>query len=237
MGVWHEGTVVGFDLETTGVDPHSARIVTAAVVHHQADESSGAATRNWLVDPGIPIPVQATEVHGITTEHARAHGQRAESAVVEIAGALADAWSAGLGIVIFNAAYDLTLLDAELRRYGHAPLAARPGWSEALIIDPLVIDRAVDRYRKGKRTLQDAARHYEIVAEGAHSANGDAIATCRLARALALRFPEVGAADAMALVSQQRVWAGEWAVRFQAYLRSRGRADAVIDGTWPLRVA
>lgn len=232
---WHEGTVVGFDLETTGTNPLTARVVTAAVVHLQADDTVGEGSRHWLVDPGVEIPAPATAVHGVTTAQARAQGQQAAGAVAEIAAALADAWSAGLPIVIFNAAYDLTLLDAELCRYGQAPLQERAGFAEALVIDPLVIDRAVDRYRKGKRTLQDAAVHYGIVAEGAHSADGDAVATCRLARAIAARYPEVAAAEPAALRAQQQVWSNEWAVRFQAYLRSKGQAEAVIDGAWPLR--
>lgn len=236
-GAWHDGTVVGFDLETTGTDPLAARIVTAAVVHHLPDDTEGDMSRRWLVNPGVDIPAAATAVHGITTEHARTNGEPAARAVAAVADALAAAWSARLPIVIFNAAYDITLLNAELVRHGLVPLTGRAGWAEALIVDPLVIDRAVDRYRRGKRTLQDAARHYRILAHDAHSADGDAVATCRLARAIAARFPEVAAAEAAALRSQQQVWSGEWAARFQAYLRSRGHADAVVDGTWPLRVA
>jgi DNA polymerase-3 subunit epsilon len=237
LGAWHDGTVVGFDLETTGTDPLEARIVTAAVVHHLADDTEGDASRRWLVNPCVDIPPSATAVHGITTDHARAHGLPAGVAVAAVADALVAAWSAGLPIVIFNAAYDVTLLNAELLRHGLVPLTARAGWKDALIVDPLVIDRAVDRYRRGKRTLQESARHYRILAHDAHSADGDAVATCRLARAIAARFPEVAAADAAALRSQQQVWSAEWAVRFQAYLRSQGRAEAVIDGAWPLRIA
>lgn len=233
---WHDSTLVGFDLETTGTDPLTARVVTAAVVHHQVDDGIGGLSRRWLVDPGIDIPEAAAAVHGITTAHARTHGEQAASAVAAVADALTEAWSAGLPIVIFNAAYDVTLLNAELLRHRLVPLTERTGWADALIIDPLVIDRAVDRYRRGKRTLQDAVQHYRIQAGGAHSADGDAVAACRVARAIAMRYPEVAGAEAAALLSQQRVWSTEWAVRFQAYLRSRGQADVVIDGTWPLRV-
>lgn len=233
---WHGGTVVGFDLETTGTDPLTAHIVTAAVVHHEPGGTTGPGSRTWLVDPGVPIPEAATAVHGITTDYAREHGANAQISVISIAEALADAWSAGLAIVIFNAAYDLTLLNAALLRQGGIPMADRQGFESALIIDPLVIDRAVDRYRKGKRTLSDMTAHYGIAAPDAHSADGDALATCRLARAIATRYPEVGAADPAALLSQQATWSAEWATRFQAYLRSQGKADAVVDGTWPLRV-
>lgn len=234
---WDVGTLVGFDLETTGTDPMRARVVTAAIVHHQMDDVVGPQSLHWLVNPGIEIPEPATAVHGISTAYAREHGEESAPAIEAIAASLTAAWTAGLPVVIFNAAYDLTLLNAELLRTGSVPLTSRPGWHEALIIDPLVIDRAVDRYRRGKRTLQDAARHYEILATDAHSADGDAVATCRLARAIASRYPEVAQASPMALRSQQQVWSTQWATHFQAYLRSRGDAGVIIDGTWPLKAA
>lgn len=234
-GPWHEGAIVGFDLETTGTDPLSAQVVTAAIVEQLPDGTVGERSRNWLVDPGVEIPAAATAVHGITTEYARQHGAAASEATAQIADALEGAWTGGLPIIVFNAAYDLTLLNAALIRCGARPLPDRAGWAAALIIDPLVIDRAVDRFRRGKRTLQDMTTHYQVLATDAHSADGDAVATCRLARAIARRFPEIGSADSVALRSQQAVWSSEWAARFQAYLRSQGKADALIDGTWPLR--
>lgn len=236
MRRWADGPLVGFDLETTGTDPLVAHIVTAAVVHHLPDDTVAEASRTWLVNPGVPIPEAATAVHGVTTAEAAARGDDPAVAVPSIALELQTAWSDGFPIVIFNAAYDLTLLNVALIRLGSTGLVDRPGWTEALIIDPLVIDRAVDRFRRGKRTLADMTAHYGVSATDAHSADGDAVATCRLARALAARFGDVATADAAALRSQQQVWAKEWSTRFQAFLRSQGRADAVIDGTWPLRL-
>ncbi|MBN9609404.1 MAG: 3'-5' exonuclease [Actinobacteria bacterium] len=233
---WHLGILVGFDLETTGTDPMTARTVTAAVVYVRSDGTVDPRSQRWLVDPGVPIPDQATAVHGITTEHARAHGVPVDVAVGEIASALQRAWQAGLPIVVFNAAYDLTLLEASLARHGLPGLASRDGWASAAIIDPLVIDRAVDRYRRGKRTLQVAAEHYRVAATDAHSADGDAIAACLVARSIASAYPEVGNAPVDALHRQQAEWSRVWATHFQAYVRSRGDASAVIDGTWPLRL-
>lgn len=234
---WHTGTLVGFDLETTGTDPLTARAVTAAVVYVRPDGTADPRSQRWLIDPGIRIPEQATAVHGITTEHARANGIPVGQAVLQIAAALQSAWTARCPIVVFNAAYDLTLLDASLARHGLPRLAERLGWPTAVIVDPLVIDRAVDRYRRGKRTLQAAAAHYGVTATDAHSADGDAVAACLVARAIAAGYPEVGNAPADALHRQQAEWSRMWAAHFQAYLRSRGSADAVIDGTWPLRFA
>src|SRR5699024_6021130 len=140
--------------------------------------------RTWLVDPGIEIPASAADVHGISTEHARAHGTPAATAVPQIIAALGEAFEAGLPLVVFNAAYDLTLVAAAARRHDLPPVTAMPGWRRACIIDPLVLDRGVDRYRRGKRTLQVMAEHYRVQARDAHSAGGDAVAACDLARAI-----------------------------------------------------
>lgn len=232
---WHRGTIVGFDLETTGTDPRTARIVTAALVYCEPDGAVGAGSQGWLVDPGVPIPAAATAVHGIDDERARRDGVPAAVAVPEILRALDAVCAAGLPLVVFNAAYDLTLVAAAARRHDLPPVTAMPGWRRACIIDPLVLDRGVDRYRRGKRTLQVMAEHYRVQARDAHSAGGDAVAACDLARAIARAHPQVAGADGEALHAQQVEWSREWAVSFQAYLRSRGNATAVIDGTWPLR--
>ncbi len=146
---WHAGTLVGFDLETTGVDTTTDRVVTAAVVHVSP---SGQVTRarEWLVDAGVRIPTAAHAVHGVSTEQVRASGRPSSVAIAEIVQELETAWTSGLPVVIFNAPYDLTLLDAEAVRSGLPRLATRPWWSAAWVIDPMVIDRGVDRYRTGK---------------------------------------------------------------------------------------
>jgi DNA polymerase-3 subunit epsilon len=69
--MWADLPMVSFDLETTGVDVEADRIVTASIVRVTAGERSVA---EWLVDPGIEIPQEATDVHGITTAQARADG-------------------------------------------------------------------------------------------------------------------------------------------------------------------
>ncbi|MCA1943131.1 MAG: 3'-5' exonuclease, partial [Yonghaparkia sp.] len=76
-----------FDLETTGVDVRTARIVTACVA---VLDASGAvvARRDWLADPGVEIPEGAAAIHGITTERARAEGRPAAEVVAEVVGEL-----------------------------------------------------------------------------------------------------------------------------------------------------
>ena len=53
--MWMERVAV-FDLETTGVDPREARIVTAFIGLIDADGELERGT-DWLADPGVEIPV------------------------------------------------------------------------------------------------------------------------------------------------------------------------------------
>lgn len=231
---WHAGDLVGFDLETTGVDTSIDRVVTAAIVHM---DRHGAVRRfrNWLVDSIVPIPAAATAVHGVGTQYARTHGRPWRAAIAEIIHELEAAWSSGLPVVIFNATYDLTLLDAEAARARLPRLGARPWWASAWVIDPLVIDRGLDPHRTGKRTLGATAEHYAVQARDPHSAVGDAVTACSVARALTAEHQLIATADAATMHSAQVGWHFDWAVHLQAYLRSRGDSSVEIDRAWPLR--
>lgn len=55
-----------FDLETTGVDPMNDRIVQIAVIKLNPDGSS--IEKEMLINPEMPIPFEASEVHGITDD-------------------------------------------------------------------------------------------------------------------------------------------------------------------------
>ncbi|WP_334147939.1 exonuclease domain-containing protein [Microbacterium sp.] len=219
-----------FDLETTGVDVTIDRIVTA---HVGVLDASGRqiAARSWMADPGVPIPEGATAVHGITTSYARAHGRPAREVVADVTGALRSLLSQGVPIVAYNAAYDFSLLTHEAHRHGIAPLV-----DPSPIIDPLVIDKAYDRYRRGKRTLEVVAAHYAVPLEGAHEAAADAIAAGRVAQALARQFELP--ASLVELHTRQIGWARSQAESLTEYFVSVGRLDPddTLDGTWPVRI-
>lgn len=227
MTAWWEGPLVGFDTETTGVDVTQDRIVTACV-----------DSMMWLLDPGVPIPEGAAAVHGISTEKAQAEGEPPAPALDVIAGRLVAAWGDGVPVVAFNGCFDLSILDHELARHGLPTLPDRLGGTQMLVVDPLVIDRHVDRYRRGKRTLTAACTHYGVDLDevDAHTSHGDAAAAVELARTIGAAHPQVGNVPIAALHELQRRWHAEWAEGFQAYLRGQGK-DETIDGTWPLRPA
>ena len=218
-----------FDLETTGIDVTTSRIVSAHVGVIGPDGAVLEQT-DWLADPGVEIPEQASAVHGITTERARAEGRPAAIVVGEIVAALADVLHRGIAVTIYNASYDLSLLAAEARRYDLEPLVA-----PAPIIDPLVLDKAVDRYRKGKRTLEAAALHYGVSLTDAHDAGADAVAAGRVAQALAAAFPAELDIDATELHARQIAWGAEQAASFQDYMRRTHNPDFTDSGLWPVR--
>lgn len=225
---WTERVAV-FDTETTGVDPESARIVTAFVGIIGADGEVERGTE-WLADPGVEIPERAAAVHGITTEMAREEGQPAAEVVAAVRAALAWIGQHGLPLVVYNAPYDITLVDAECRRHGLPPVALGPQ-----VIDPLVIDKAVDRYRRGKRTLGDAVGVYSVELVDAHDAAADAVAGGRVALALAGKYPDEVDIPLAELHQRQIEWSTAQADDFEAYMRRERDPEFRASRGWPVR--
>lgn len=225
MSSWSDRPICAFDLETTGRDPSTARIVSACVV---VIDGSCVESRTWLLDPGIDIPADASSVHGISTEYAVRFGQDYAEGYEEIREALHNSWARDHAVVAFNASYDLTVMHAEGVRIGKAPLV--PG----LVVDPYVIDRALDTTRKGRRTLGAVCEHYGICLESAHEAESDAVAVAGLARELAVQFPQLTELD---LMVDQADWHAERQCDFAEYLSSQGRSVADINSQWPIRLS
>lgn len=236
---WADQTMLAFDTETTGPDPLTARIVTATAT--MITPGGAITTTDWLADPGIEIPVEATAVHGITTEHAREHGRPAAEVIAEIRRVLEWYWAEGIPVVAFNANYDLTVVGRECARHDLPPfVVAGP------VIDPLVIDRHIDPYRRGKRRLADVCTHYGVSLDRAHSSAADALAAARVAWKIAQRHPEVGTLELRALHQQQAQWHASWAEGFESWLRDAKRRDGaseaelnavVVEREWPVRGA
>lgn len=231
---WLDEPMVGFDTETTGVSTASDRIVTAALITRTGD--GAPSTRTWIIDPGIPIPERATEVHGISTEYAREYGSSPADALDEIASILASALAAGVPVVGFNVQYDLSILEAELARNGLPTLAERLPRGIRPVVDPLVLDRHLDRYRRGKRKLIDVCQTYGVVVNAAdlHAADADVLATLDVVRAIATRYPAIGTVALSDLHDQQIEAHRVWATEFSAWLRSRGTTEDLPCPDWPV---
>lgn len=205
MTAWWDGRAVGFDTETDGKDPTDARLIQWCVARIRPGE---AAAWTELVKTERPVPAEATGVHGISTELADKDGLDREVAVAAIAARLAEATGTFADgcppVVAHNAAYDLTVLDREMRRTGVGSLGHENGKVRIRVdgreigsfhvIDTMVIDKYIDRYRKGppeggRNTLTVACAFYRVpMPDGAaHNAEADTLGAARLAWAIARR--------------------------------------------------
>lgn len=225
MSAWYDGRLVGFDVETSGVNYEEDRIVTAAVVACGGGQET--ETLSLLIDPGVEIPEGATAVHGISTERARAEGVEAREGIASLLSALGGYVSQGVPVVAFNARFDLTMLDREARRYGLGPLR------DPLVLDPFVLDKHFDQFRKGKRTLGRACEVYRVELDNAHDAGADALAAARVIWRMGREIPELRG-NCLGWVHDRQVeWAAEQARSLEAYFRKQGR-DEIIEQRWPV---
>ena len=216
--------LAGFDLESTSTDAETARIVQICC------GVPGGSVAAGYVNPGIPIPVEASEVHHITdamVETARPEGEAAEL----VADLLYHYWRNGTPIVGTNICYDFTLLDRALRRAG------KEGFRICgPVIDTYVLDKAVDRYRKGSRKLIDTARHYGVpLGEDAHDARVDTWAAVQIAVVICSQSPMVRSMDLRELYTFQQRAYYEQKVSLYNYFQRNGIEFTPEPLDWPIR--
>lgn len=237
MTCWYEGPLAAFDTETTGSDVEGDRIVSAALV---VQDDAGAAPRvtRWLVDPGVPVPRAATDVHGLTDDFLHRNGRWPAPAVAEMAGSLADQCAAGRPLVVLDAPFDLTLLDRELRRHRASRLARYLDRSPVAVVDPRVLDLHLDRYRKGHRTLPELCGRYgvELSTHGTEpDATAGALAALQLARAVGRRFAvRLERLSAAELHRLQAAWHTTQQRGPRSWFTRTGTRPPTAPG-WPLR--
>lgn len=237
---WHHGPSTPYDVESTGTDVFTDRIVTATVIDldpRRTNTAAGAAApQSWLLDPGIDIPAGATDVHGITTEKARAEGGDPAQVLPLVAQLLCASLDDGVPVIAMNAAFDFTMLHSELLRHGHSALAAEFARLAAHgpVVDPYVIDKAFDTYRPGKRTLTALCQHYQVRLDGAHDATEDALAAARVLWKQMARYPELAAMALPNLHRAQTGWRREQCASLESYFRRKDPNCASVPGGWPL---
>lgn len=215
--------MLSFDLETTSANPREARIVTSALVKIDGREVDA---KEALADPGVEIPEAAAKVHGITTEKARAEGRPHEDVLKETVDAIKAAWDEGLTLIVYNAAYDLTVL----RQLTGDFTVTGP------VFDPYVIDKAKDKYRKGRRTLGDVCNEYKVDLGNAHEATSDAMAAARIAwKQVKQRWPELTHMSEEELMEFQAVSYYEMQSSLKNYLQGQGKDVSDVNTSWPLQ--
>lgn len=173
--------LVFFDLETTGQEKETDRIVQFAAVKMLTDGTE----RRWetLINPGCPIPPAATKVHGITDAMV-ADAPTFAAVAAKIWSALLDCDLAG-----FNARrFDVPLLIAEFARVRGFE-AAPDDLAGRAIVDPMRIF-----HQREPRDLGAAHRFFlgEELA-GAHQAMNDVVAAQRVFLAQLERYEDLPA--------------------------------------------
>lgn len=163
-----------FDLETTGTDKMNDRIVEIAII----EWDGGIKNRfHSYVNPGMPIPTAATEVHGITDEMVRSY-----PSFKDVAG---DVFSFIVGCDLggFNSnAFDIPMLYVELNRAGF----------ELDLKNINFIDACNIFKRKEERTLSAANIFYTGLShDNAHNAMDDVLATINVYNAQLERYPDL----------------------------------------------
>jgi DNA polymerase III subunit epsilon len=218
VGDWTEGEVLALDFETTGVDRFNDVPVSFALI----SVVDGVAVASWsgLIDPGCDIPLEATQVHGITSEQARAEGMPLSLALGLVMDAVVAAGRRGVPVAGMRLDYDLTILDVQATRVGDRGLVAR-GW-HGPVLDAAVLDRQFDSDREGRRTLRDLCDHYGVEIGRAHDAWADALASVQVLFAFATRFPGVRARDLGRLHEDQVRWHREWTADQEGWRLAQG---------------
>jgi DNA polymerase-3 subunit epsilon len=170
------GPVCALDVETTGTDPATDRIIEVGVVRVEPD--GHARVLSQLIDPGRPVPPPATTVHGLTDGHLA--GRPGFAAIAP--GLLS--FLGGADLVGFHLPFDLLVLTAEFARAGmEFDLAGRA------VLDALAIFR-----RKEPRDLAAAVRLYlGRRHRGGHRAVADAAAALEVLDAQLARYPDLPA--------------------------------------------
>ncbi len=180
--VWAEASFAVIDFETTGLDPTTDRVLEMGVVCF--DEGVMTSSQNWLIHPTIPVPPEASAVHGITDEML-AGQPRFEQIWPEIRSCLE-----GRLPVAYNAGFDKRFLLAELERMGETTWGDElPPVMQAEVewVDPLVWVRELFPDRSAK--LGEICQHLGIPLDEAHRAANDAEATGKVLLAMTDRMP------------------------------------------------
>lgn len=243
MSTFADVRKLAWDTETTGPNPLEDRIVTAAIVVRGGGREDRVFS--WLINPGVPIPAEAAEFHGVTDAMVQADGQDPKTALDEIATNLFQAAMWGMPIIAFNQSFDWTILHHDLVRHGLPTVEERLAEYSGTplpLVDPHVIDRQVDRCVKGsgQRKLKPTAERYGVQLTDWHTAEADALAALLIAEAQFERCPQLNDMGLRQLFAAQKAWRAEQQAGLQEWFRTKatveqgGDPGKVIDGSWPL---
>lgn len=216
---WVELPIVVMDVETCGLDPEKHGVVEFAAVRFEM----GMPVKRFgtLVDPCMPIPAEASEIHGIKDEDVDGKPTLAQ-AIIEAAPLLVGAYPAA-----YNASFDrsfiLPALDDGPSVFPKA-LTFDPDWPW---LDPLVMVRKFDSRvpGKGRHKLAASCERHGIPLNEAHRAQDDAEAAGRLMFKLVDENQAVGNLTISEMLRRQKMRAAEQEADFQKWLARQPKRD------------
>ena len=160
-----EKSIIYFDIESTGVETESARIVELACIKYNPDGTQEEKTIK--VNPTIPIPIEASDVHGITDEMVKDL-----PTFKQYAQAIRN-WFEGCDLAGFNSDnYDVPLLSAEFERSGLEGISWNPNLLDIIKLYRLLYPNTLSEVYK-RLTGKEL--------EGAHGAVVDILGTKEIA--------------------------------------------------------
>ena len=168
--------IVFFDLETTGINIASDRIVEIAIL--KVFPNGNKESKTWLVNPERDIPKESSDIHGISNERVAL-----EPTFKELAASVNEMIE-GCDLAGFNSnRFDIPLLAEELMR----------AEIDFDMKDRQAIDVQVIFHKKEQRTLGAGYQFYcgkEL--EGAHGAEADTNATYEILLAQVDKYGDIG---------------------------------------------
>lgn len=170
--------VLAFDLETTGLDVRTDRVVQIGAVAMLGERILEAPRIDQLIDPGMAIPAAASRIHGL--DDARVGGA---PRFVDLAGVLRELMG-GRIVVGHHIGFDLAVLRHEAARAGIA-------WREPPSLDLALLVGALDPGLR-EPTLEAVASRFGLTVRGRHSALGDAVMAAEAFAALLPKLRDAG---------------------------------------------
>ncbi|MFT8703875.1 exonuclease domain-containing protein [Bifidobacterium aquikefiricola] len=222
--------LLGFDTETTGARPGRDAIVSATLVLRNPELGHDHdVLGEWIINPHRHMSPGASKVNGFTDDYLEEHGIEPEEALESITKVIVSAQNSNIPLLAYNAPFDVAMLQHDLGQWKLDTLESRITNDSLLIVDPLVIDRAVS-HRSGKRTLSYTTEYYGVEPDGDfHNATADTVAAVDLIGPMTTLYPQVGRLKIGELMAWQQHAHGIWKDSFNQWLTSKGRRP-IQDG-------
>jgi len=231
---WYDSVLAVLDFEATGPDPTKDRAVQVALVVEAPGGYVLPHSFFAYINPGeegfkLMEQSEASSVNNLDRTTLESNGVSPLQAFTTLLIKLNGLVHLNIPLVIYNAVYDWRLFHYECSRL------ALPKPPSLPIVDPLLIDYQVDKYRKGSRKLVATAQHYRLKVDEAkaHDAVYDCILTAEVARQIVRKYSRLKSYSLQELQRLQRRWYKAWAEARNRYWARIGEDKRIDCMDWP----